>query len=107
VIFGRQPAAWIGIIVSCILAVLSVLTGQGVISDVLAGRITDGVNATAQLLVLLAPLFTGLLIRPTVTPLAAPALPEGTEVTVYTPGVAGSGTTTVVSSAPAPANKAV
>jgi hypothetical protein len=57
-IFGRQPAAWIGIIVSCILAVLSVLTGQGVISDALAGRITDGVNAVAQLLVIAAPIVT-------------------------------------------------
>lgn len=62
-ISGREPAAWIGIAVSCILAVLSVLTGQGVISDALAGRITDGVNAVAQLLVLLAPLVTALVIR--------------------------------------------
>ena len=67
-IFGREPAVWIGIIVSCILAVLSVLTGQGVISDALAGKITDGINAIAQLLVILAPVITGLLIRPQVTP---------------------------------------
>lgn len=85
-LFGRQPAAWIGIIVSCILAVISVLTGNGVISDVLAGQITDGVNALAELLVLLAPAITGLLIRPTVTPVADPKLPAGTTVTVATPG---------------------
>lgn len=96
-IFGRQPAVWIGIIVSAVLAVVSVLTGQGVISDALAGRITDGVNALAQLLVLVAPLITGLLIRPTVTPTAAPALPAGTTVTVYQPGVTGSGTQTTLS----------
>lgn len=85
-IFGRNPAAWIGIIVSCILAVVSVLTGEGVISDAIAGNITDGVNAVAQILVLLAPLITGLLIRPTVTPVTSPALPQGTVVTVVTPG---------------------
>lgn len=85
-LFGRQPAAWIGIIVSCILAVLSVLTGQGVVSDALAGRITDGVNALAQLLVILAPVITGLLIKPTVTPIADPHLPQGSTVTVVTPG---------------------
>jgi hypothetical protein len=66
--FGREPAVIIGIIVSSILAVVSVLLGEGVISDVLAGRITDGVNAIAQLLVILSPLITGILIRPRVTP---------------------------------------
>jgi hypothetical protein len=85
-IFGRNPAAWIGIVVSCVLAVVSVLTGEGVISDALAGQVTDGVNALAQLLVLLAPLIAGLLIRPTVTPVADPKLPAGTTVTVQTPG---------------------
>lgn len=85
-IFGRQPAFWIGLIVSCVLAVVGVLSGQGVLSDALKGQITDGVNAVAQLLVLLAPFITGLLIRPTVTPVSAPALPAGTNVTAITPG---------------------
>jgi hypothetical protein len=85
-IFGRNPAAWIGIIVSCILAVVSVLTGQGVIGDALAGQITDGVNAIAQLLVLLAPVLTGVLIRSQVTPVASPQLPAGTILTVIAPG---------------------
>lgn len=85
-IFGRQPAFWIGLIVSLILGAVSTLTGQGLISDALQGRITDLVNATAQLAVLLAPLITGLLIKPVVTPVAAPALPEGTKVTVLTAG---------------------
>jgi hypothetical protein len=80
-IFGREPAAWIGVIVSVILAVVTTLLGQGVISDALAGRVTDLVQATAQLLTLLAPLFAGLLIRQNVTPTAAPVLRAGTEVT--------------------------
>lgn len=96
-IFGRNVAVWIGIIVSCVLAVVGVLTGQGVISDALAGRITDGVNALAQLAVLLAPAITGILIHPQVTPTSDPALPAGTTVTVYQPGVTGSGVKTTLS----------
>jgi citrate lyase alpha subunit len=69
-IFGREPAVWIGVIVSCILAVVGVLTGQGVISDALGGHITDATNALAQILVLVAPLVTGVLIRGQVTPVA-------------------------------------
>lgn len=84
-IFGRQPAFWIGLIVTLILGALQTLSGQGVISDALNSQITDGVNAVAQLLVLLAPLITGLLIRPTVTPVSSPALPAGTNVTAITP----------------------
>lgn len=83
---GREPAAWIGIIVTCILAVLSVLTGEGVISDALAGQITDAANAIAQLLVLFAPLITGLLIRPNVTSATNPKLPMGTPVLVQGTG---------------------
>ncbi len=84
-IFGRQPAVWIGVIVSCILAVLGVLTGEGIVSDALAGQIGDVVAALSQILILLAPVITGLLIRPTVTPIAAPRLPQGATVTVVTP----------------------
>jgi uncharacterized membrane protein len=85
-IFGREPSFWIGVIVSSILAVLSVLTGQGVVGDALAGQITDGVNAIAQLLVLLAPVLTSLLIRSQVTPVASPQLPAGIILTVVAPG---------------------
>lgn len=92
----REPAFYIGLAVSVVLAVLGVLTGQGVISDALAGKITDATNALAQLAVIFAPLITGILIRPTTTPVAAPALPQGTTVTVYQPGVTGSGTPTTV-----------
>lgn len=84
-IFGRQPAFWVGFIVSCVIALLQVATGQGVISDALAGRITDAVNAIAQLITLLAPVIAGLLIRPNVTPVAAPQLPAGTKVAVTHP----------------------
>jgi hypothetical protein len=79
---GREPAAIIGIVVTVILGVVTTLAGEGVISDALQGRITDLVNAVAQLLVLLAPLITGLLIRPNVTPSAAPVLPAGQTVIV-------------------------
>lgn len=85
-IFGRQPAFWIGLIVTLILGAVQTLLGEGVISDVLAGQVTDAVNAVAGVLVLLAPLIAGLLIRPTVTPVTAPALPQGTVVEVITPG---------------------
>lgn len=84
-IFGRQPAFWIGLIVTLVLGVIQTLTGNGLISEVAAGEATDLVNSTAQLLVLLAPLIAGLLIRPTVTPVAFPSLDQGTKVTVITP----------------------
>lgn len=94
-IFGREPAFWIGLIVSLVLGVVQTLTQNGLISDVLAGRVTDLVNAGAQLAVLLAPLIAGLLIRQQVTPTAAPALPQGTRVEVITPGDAPNITATL------------
>jgi citrate lyase alpha subunit len=72
-IFGREPAVWIGIIVSVVLAVVTTLQGQGVISDALAGHVTDATNALAQILVLVAPLIAGVLIRSQVTPANPPA----------------------------------
>jgi len=84
-IFGRQPAFWIGLLVTLILGAVQTLLGEGVISDVAAGKVTDIVTAVGGVLVLLAPLIAGLLIKPVVTPTAAPALPEGTSVTVITP----------------------
>jgi hypothetical protein len=85
-IFGREPAFWIGVIVTLILGVLQTLTGNGLISEVAAGKATDIVNSTAQLLVLLAPLIAGIVIRTQVTPSSAPAVDQGTTVTVITPG---------------------
>lgn len=81
-IFGRQPAFWIGLLVTLILGALQTLAGEGLISDAATGQIRDGVNAVAQLLLLAAPLITGMLIKPTVTPVAAPKLKPGTEVQV-------------------------
>jgi hypothetical protein len=85
---GREPAFWIGLIVTLIIGVLTTLTGEGVISDALAGRITEFTNAIAELAVLLAPLIAGLWIRQNVTPVAAPVLPVGTAVTTPTGGEA-------------------
>jgi hypothetical protein len=85
-IFGRQPAFWIGLIVTIALGVIQTLMGNGLISEVTAGKTVDLVNAVAQILTVLAPLIAGLLIRTQVTPLADPALPQGTTVTVVTPG---------------------
>ena len=85
-IFGREPAFWIGLAVTLILGVITTLTGNGLISDVAAGKAVDMVNAIAQLLTLLAPLIAGLIIRQGVTPVAAPQLEAGTVVTVITDG---------------------
>jgi hypothetical protein len=81
-VFGREPAFWIGLIVTIILGILSALLDGGLINEALAGEITDGTNAVAQAVGLLAPLVAGLVIRQTVTPVAAPSLPAGTEVKV-------------------------
>jgi hypothetical protein len=80
--WNRQPAAIIGIIVSSVLAVVSVLSTNGVLSEAATGQITDATNALGQLLVIVAPLITAILIRSQVTPVAAPKLPGGTIVEV-------------------------
>ena len=67
-IFGRQPAMWIGIIAACVLAVVQTLLGQGVISEALAGNLTLGVNALAQLITLLIPVFAGYVTKQYVAP---------------------------------------
>ena len=94
-IFGRQPAFWIGLILSIVVAVLSALTKDGLISEAVAGKVTDAANALAQLATILAPVSAGLLIRTQVTPVASPALPVGTAVTTPT------GPATVVAAPPA------
>ena len=81
-IFGRQPAFWIGLIVTLVLGVVRTLAGEGLISDAATGQLTNAVNAVGELLLLVAPLVTGMLIQPNVTPVAAPKLPAGTEVMV-------------------------
>ena len=81
-VFGREPAFWVGLVVTIILGIVSALLDGGLINEALAGEITDGTNAVAQAVGLLAPLVAGLVIRQAVTPTAAPSLPKGTEVKV-------------------------
>lgn len=84
-IFGREVAFWVGVVVALILGVVQTLSGNGLISDALTGQVTDGVNAVAQAILLLAPVITGVIIRGGVTPVSAPALEQGTTVEVITP----------------------
>src|SRR5689334_3596842 len=92
-IFGREPVAWIGVIVALAITIIQTLSGQGVISDAVAGRSVDAVNALAQVATIFVPIIIAIFVqRKAVTPLSAPALPVGTTVTAYTPGVADSGT---------------
>lgn len=79
-IFGREPAVWIGLVITLISGAVATLLGYGLISDIQANRVNDLLEAAAQLALALAPLITGLLIRQTVTPVAAPQLPVGTQV---------------------------
>lgn len=81
-IFGREPAALIGSIVTVVGLILAAFVGQGFLSGAAAGRIKDIVVAGAQLVLALLPLITGLLIRQNVTPSAAPKLTAGTPVIV-------------------------
>lgn len=62
-VFGKEPAFWIGLAVTLILGVIRTLAGEGLVSDALEGQVTDLVNASAGLLELVAPLLAGLIIR--------------------------------------------
>jgi len=66
--FGREPARWIGLIVTLIVGIVTTLQGDGLISDIQAGTVTDIVHAVAQLALLLSPLIAGELIRTKVSP---------------------------------------
>lgn len=59
----KEPALIIGTIVTIILGIIATLTGNGFISDALAGKLTDLVNAAAQLIILLIPFITAVLVR--------------------------------------------
>ena len=61
--FTAEPARLIGLVVTLALGILQTLQGEGIVSDALAGQITDAINALAQILVLLSPLIAGFLIR--------------------------------------------
>jgi hypothetical protein len=71
-VFGREPAVIIGTIATIAVGIIATLTGNGFISDVAAGKATDIVNSIAQLLLLIAPLIAGVLIRGQVTPVTKP-----------------------------------
>ena len=66
--FGREPARWIGLIVTLIVGIVTTLQGDGLISDFQAGAVTDITNAVAQLALLLSPLIAAELIRTRVSP---------------------------------------
>jgi hypothetical protein len=91
-IFGRQPVAWVGVIVAVAIAIIQTLTGQGVLGELAAGQAINAVNALGQVATIFIPVILGIIaVHPAVTPVAAPALPIGTTVTVYQPGVENSG----------------
>jgi hypothetical protein len=87
-IFGREPVFWIGLIATIAIGIVSTLSGQGILSDAMAGKITDGVKALVQILTLMAPLLAGWVARKGVTPLVAPVLEIGTPVTTANGGPA-------------------
>jgi hypothetical protein len=82
---GREPAFWIGLTISILVAIVNTLAGNGLISSVAAGNTTNTLALIGQLATILAPVIAGLLIRSQVTPTAAPVLTKGTTVTVVTP----------------------
>lgn len=84
-IFGREPARWIGVIVAIVVAVLRVLVGDDLISQDQADAAANAVSKVADVLLLLAPWITAELIRPNVTPAKEPRLESGTEVYVTAP----------------------
>ena len=81
-IYGRQIAYWVGLIVTLVIGAVSTLAGEGLISDALRGQVENAVQAIAQLLVLVSPLIAGAIIKPRVTPISDPRLAAGTEVQV-------------------------
>lgn len=85
-IFGRQPVAWVAVLVAVAIAIIQTLTGQGVLGEAAAGKAIDIVNALGQVLTFVIPLVIGAIVaHQAVTPTAAPALPQGTTVKVLTP----------------------
>jgi hypothetical protein len=84
-IFGREPARWVGLFVTIILAVLRVLVGDELISPDQADGVANAVQKVADVVLLLLPLIGNEVLRRFVTPVQAPALPEGTTVKVVTP----------------------
>jgi hypothetical protein len=66
--WGREPALIIGAIVTVLINLLASLAGEGFISDVLAGTLSDLVTSASALILALLPLITAALIRQRVSP---------------------------------------
>lgn len=62
-LFNKEPVLIITTIVTIVAGAIATLTGNGLISDVTAGKATDAVNGIGQLLVLLAPVIAGIVAR--------------------------------------------
>ena len=60
---NKEPALIIGTIVTIILGAVQTLQGNGFVSDVQAGTVSDLTNSVANLLVLLVPLITAAIVR--------------------------------------------
>jgi hypothetical protein len=56
----------VGIAVTILVNIVGTLAGEGLISEVLAGNVTDLIGAVGGLIVAVLPLITSLLIRPRV-----------------------------------------
>lgn len=75
-IFGRQPALWIGLLASLVIGILTAISGPGII---VAGNTAQTI---ANLITVLAPVISAFIIRNFVTPVASPKLPAGTTVQI-------------------------
>lgn len=62
-IFGREPAFWLGLIATIILGAVRTIAGEGLISEAMAGQVNDFVDGTVEFLTLIAPLLAGIWIR--------------------------------------------
>lgn len=74
-VFGREPAVWLGLIGSILIGILHQLVGAGLIS-------ADASQTTENLITTLIPFVVTIILRQLVTPVAAPTLPAGTTVKV-------------------------
>lgn len=81
-LWAHEPVRVVGVALALILAIVSTLQGEGVISDFLAGQITDVAKSLAGFLVLILPILGAEVARANVTPTSAPSLPGGTIVDV-------------------------
>lgn len=78
-IFGRQPVIWLGLIGTLILGVVAALSATPVIVD------GQPLQTAANVIKIAGPLILAFIQQYFVTPVAAPQLPVGTEVTVTKP----------------------